>query len=58
LETPLELLAQLAPGGRLVFPKGQDEQRLFVVERTEQGTTETALESVKFVPLLPGAIRA
>lgn len=57
-ETPPELVAQLAPGGRLVFPKGQDEQRLFVVEQTEQGTAETMLEPVKFVPLLPGAIRA
>lgn len=58
LETPPELVAQLAPGGRLVFPKGQDEQRLFLVEQTEQGTAETMLEPVKFVPLLPGAIRA
>jgi protein-L-isoaspartate(D-aspartate) O-methyltransferase len=57
-ETPKELVDQLAPGGRLVFPKGQDEQRLYVVENTEQGITETMLEPVKFVPLLPGAIRA
>lgn len=58
LETPAEILSQLAPGGRLVFPKGQDEQRLYLVEHTEQGFVETQLESVKFVPLLPGAIRA
>ena len=58
LETPTEILSQLAPGGRLVFPKGQDEQRLYLVEHTEQGFVETQLESVKFVPLLPGAIRA
>ena len=57
-ETPSELVAQLAPGGRLVFPKGQDEQRLYLVEHTEQGIVETMLEPVKFVPLLPGAIRA
>ncbi len=57
-ETPKELVDQLAPGGRLVFPKGQDEQRLYLVENTEQGITETMLEAVKFVPLLPGAIRA
>ena len=53
-----ELVAQLALGGRLVFPKGHDEQRLYVVERTDQGAAETMLEPVKFVPLLPGAIRA
>ncbi len=58
LETPSELVAQLAPGGRLVFPKGQDEQRLYLVERIDQGVTETVLGPVKFVPLLPGAIRA
>jgi protein-L-isoaspartate(D-aspartate) O-methyltransferase len=58
METPTEIVAQLAPGGRLVFPKGQDDQRLYLVENTEQGLVETALESVKFVPLLPGAMRA
>ena len=58
LETPQELLAQLAPGGRLVFPRGQDSQCLYVVENTDQGLVETKLEAVKFVPLLPGAIRA
>ncbi len=58
LETPAELVAQLALGGRLVLPKGHDEQRLYVVERTDQGAAETMLEPVKFVPLLPGAIRA
>jgi protein-L-isoaspartate(D-aspartate) O-methyltransferase len=58
LETPSELVAQLALGGRLLFPRGQDEQRLYLVERTEQGDTESMLEPVKFVPLLPGAIRA
>ena len=58
METPQEILAQLAPGGRLVFPRGQDEQRLYIVENTAQGFIETELESVKFVPLLPGAIRA
>ncbi len=58
METPMEILAQLAPGGRLIFPKGQDDQSLFLVENTEQGFVETQLEAVKFVPLLPGAMRA
>lgn len=58
IETPTELLEQLTQGGRMVFPKGQDDQHLYLVERTEQGFVETQLESVKFVPLLPGAMRA
>lgn len=58
MESSSEILAQLAPGGRLVFPRGQDEQCLYLVENTEQGFVETKLEAVKFVPLLPGAIRA
>ncbi len=57
LETPTEILTQLAPGGRLVFPKGQDEQRLHLIENTEKGFVETVLEEVKFVPLLPGTVR-
>jgi protein-L-isoaspartate(D-aspartate) O-methyltransferase len=51
---PLELLEQLAVGGRMVLPIGSGEQRLRMVERTEQGFKETDLEVVKFVPLLPG----
>lgn len=58
METPAEILAQLAPGGRLVFPRGQDEQCLYTVENTDEGFVETKLESVKFVPLLSGAVRA
>jgi protein-L-isoaspartate(D-aspartate) O-methyltransferase len=58
IETPKELIEQLAPGGRLVFPKGQDDQRLYLVERNDNGIEETMLEPVKFVPLLPGVIRA
>jgi protein-L-isoaspartate(D-aspartate) O-methyltransferase len=53
---PPELLEQLAPGGRLVVPMGSGEQRLHVFERTAQGCVETKLESVKFVPLLPGVV--
>jgi protein-L-isoaspartate(D-aspartate) O-methyltransferase len=41
-------------GGRLVLPVGAREQRLVVIERTERSVQETVLESVNFVPLLPG----
>jgi len=49
-----QLLAQLAPGGRLVLPLGTETQRLTVVERSALGFQQLELEEVKFVPLLPG----
>jgi protein-L-isoaspartate(D-aspartate) O-methyltransferase len=51
---PDALAAQLAPGGRLVMPVGTKDQKLVVIERTDRGLTETVLEDVNFVPLLPG----
>lgn len=51
---PEALLAQIAPGGRLVFPLGTREQRLCCITRTPRGYDEAVLEEVKFVPLLPG----
>ena len=51
---PENLMDQLAIGGRLVFPVGDIDQELRMIERTEDGFTETRLEKVKFVPLLPG----
>lgn len=51
---PQELLQQLAPGGRMVLPLGSGEQRMCLIEHTQQGFTETMLEPVKFVPLLQG----
>jgi protein-L-isoaspartate(D-aspartate) O-methyltransferase len=52
---PEALKLQLAPGGRLIVPMGREEQRLVVVERdAEGGYSETLLEAVRFVPLLPG----
>ncbi|MDR3352242.1 MAG: protein-L-isoaspartate(D-aspartate) O-methyltransferase [Zoogloeaceae bacterium] len=54
LRPPPELLAQLATGGRLVLPVGGKEQYLCRIERTAQGYSETRLEPVRFVPLLPG----
>jgi protein-L-isoaspartate(D-aspartate) O-methyltransferase len=53
---PKALLEQLAPGGRMAVPIGSQEQVLHLFERTDEGVTETTLESVKFVPLLPGVV--
>lgn len=51
---PVELLRQLAPGGRLILPLGAQEQQLCLVENTPQGYVETRLDPVRFVPLLAG----
>ena len=52
---PESLLAQLAPGGRMILPMASgEEQRLTVIERTAQGYGERKMDRVKFVPLLPG----
>jgi protein-L-isoaspartate(D-aspartate) O-methyltransferase len=53
-QPPTALLEQLAAGGRMVAPIGAQEQVLHLFERTDAGVTETTLESVKFVPLIPG----
>lgn len=52
---PEALVEQLAEGGRLVLPLGAREQYLTVVERSEDGISQTKLDPVRFVPLLPGA---
>jgi len=53
---PEALLTQLAPGGRLVIPVGQqgEIQQLAVVDRTPSGYEQEIFESVSFVPLLNG----
>jgi protein-L-isoaspartate(D-aspartate) O-methyltransferase len=51
---PPALLEQLAIRGRMVFPRGTSEQVLCVIERKLQGYTETILDEVKFVPMIPG----
>jgi protein-L-isoaspartate(D-aspartate) O-methyltransferase len=38
----------------MVIPVGTSEQVLHLIERTAQGVQKTALEPVKFVPLLGG----
>ena len=49
---PPALAEQLAPGGRLVAPVEDGEQRLVVARRTDRGVAFTELERVRFVPLV------
>ena len=51
---PPALADQLAPGGRLVAPVEDGEQRLVVARRGEAAVTITELERVRFVPLVGG----
>ena len=51
---PPLLLEQLAIHGKIVFPKGSQNQVLCVIERNSQGYTETILDEVRFVPMMSG----
>ncbi len=54
---PEALKQQLAEGGRMVIPVGQDSlQQLLVIDRTAEGFVETSIEAVRFVPLLSGVV--
>jgi protein-L-isoaspartate(D-aspartate) O-methyltransferase len=51
--TPPALLAQLAPGGRLLIPLGdRNEQTLTLFVQTAGGTTREEITACTFVPLL------
>jgi protein-L-isoaspartate(D-aspartate) O-methyltransferase len=52
---PEALLAQLAPGGRMVVPVGTPgQQRLQLITRGDKGFSTRELGDVSFVPLLGG----
>ncbi len=53
-EVPRELLDQLAIGGRLVIPIGEQEQKLYRITRTEDGFQKEFVEDVRFVPFRSG----
>ena len=55
--TPAALLEQLAPGGRMILPMGNQKQRLCLIERTPAGLIEKMLDEVNFVPLRAGTLR-
>ncbi|RLT92679.1 protein-L-isoaspartate(D-aspartate) O-methyltransferase [Ketobacter sp.] len=53
-DVPQELLDQLAIGGRLVIPIGEQEQKLYRITRTEEGFQREFIEDVRFVPFRSG----
>ncbi|WP_440876435.1 protein-L-isoaspartate(D-aspartate) O-methyltransferase [Thalassotalea sp. PLHSN55] len=53
---PQALLEQLADGGRLVIPVGEETQVLKIITRNGDSFDEQQVEAVKFVPLVPGAL--
>ena len=57
-QIPEELVEQLAVGGRLVIPIGDNQsQKLTLVERTADKIITTVVEPAFFVPLKSGIIR-
>jgi protein-L-isoaspartate(D-aspartate) O-methyltransferase len=53
---PQALLKQLADGGRLVIPVGEQAQILKIITRHGDEYEKKQIEAVKFVPLVPGAV--
>jgi len=50
---PAALEQQLAVGGRLIAPVGEEDQRLTLVIRRAGGLERRTLDPVRFVPLVP-----
>lgn len=53
-EVPQALLEQLADGGRLIIPVGEQHQILKLITRHGDDYSEQQIEAVRFVPLVPG----
>lgn len=53
---PSSVVAQLAPGGRMILPAGGRHQKLLLIHRSDDGGAlrETELLPVRFVPMLMG----
>ncbi|MBS3802934.1 MAG: protein-L-isoaspartate(D-aspartate) O-methyltransferase [Oleiphilaceae bacterium] len=56
-ELPRELMMQLAEGGVIVAPVGEDAQTLVQAVRRGNRFDVTEIEPVRFVPLLGGVVR-
>src|SRR5690554_6370425 len=57
VEVPRELLDQLADGGVLIAPVGEENQVLVEIIRRGDSFERRELEPVRFVPLLGGVVR-
>ncbi|SET16351.1 protein-L-isoaspartate(D-aspartate) O-methyltransferase [Thorsellia anophelis] len=55
-QIPITLLHQLADGGRLVIPVGEDSQLLKLITRHGDTFKVKQIETVKFVPLIQGEL--
>ena len=53
-EIPIALIAQLAEGGIMVLPVGEDQQVLKRLRRQGEEVMEETIEPVRFVPLVQG----
>ncbi|MDB1124859.1 protein-L-isoaspartate(D-aspartate) O-methyltransferase [Vibrio algarum] len=53
-QVPQELLTQLADNGCLVIPVGEENQQLLKIVRRGDEFISTAIEAVRFVPLVAG----
>jgi protein-L-isoaspartate(D-aspartate) O-methyltransferase len=51
LEIPRELVRELASGGRMILPFGEEPQELIALEKTAEGLVHEELGAVRFVPL-------
>ncbi|GHG65058.1 protein-L-isoaspartate O-methyltransferase [Alishewanella longhuensis] len=54
VDVPQALLEQLTDGGRLVIPVGSEQQVLRVYQRRAEEWHSQDIETVRFVPLVPG----
>lgn len=54
VSVPQALLEQLADGGRLIIPVGEQTQILKIITRNGDNYSEQQVEAVRFVPLVPG----
>lgn len=53
-QVPQALLEQLAEGGRIVIPVGEDEQTLLRIVKNGDHYKQEVIEMVRFVPLIAG----